>query len=586
MLKLHYVKGKNILSIGEQEVHFQLDDIHSTLIKGENGAGKTTVLEMICYSLFGRTLRDVKLTQLINSINLKRMLVTIEFSINGSRYKIERGQKPAKFIIYKDGVQLEELGSARQQQTYIEKVIGCGYHTFIQSTVIASTGYQNFMEISASQRREMIEKMLDLEIIGHMAGQLKSEKKTTDKWISTINTEHSTTRMQIQHQRDTIESLKDNSADLLQDLDTFIGRCEKRFNDDKKEYDEHIKCKPEIDVDSLKKTYEEFKTEYDEAQTQIRLNEMAVSHLMSEQNVANQTRSYYSDNRTCSVCKQDIDEVFADSQCSDADKKIEESGTRIQKLQKDNSALFILTSKLQEDMNEIIKSTDELTEWNQRLSMLKTEGQRHLKEKQQYEEQKLALQNKGVECTQKHYDEIERLEKVLSQVADQRAEATEAMEVIKIGEQILKDNGLKAKIVKKYLPIINELINKYLELMGAHYSFTLDETFNETILSRYRDNFTYKSFSNGERQRINLSIVFAWRHLASLKNTVSSSFLFIDEILDGSLDKEGIDGVMAIFDSMKDSNLYVISHRQDIIELFDRVYTAKKVGNFSTYEES
>lgn len=585
MLKLHYVEGKNILSIGNNVTRFQLDDIHSTLIKGQNGAGKTTVLEMICYALFGKTLRDVKLSQLVNSINMKKMLVTIEFTVNGVLYKVERGQKPAKFIIHVDGVPQNELGSAREQQTFIENVIGCGFKTFIQSTVIASTGYQNFMEIPAQQRRDMVEKMLDLEIIGYMVEELKEEKKVHEKWVCSIDLSHGKTIREIEHQKEIIESLKDNSTDIVKDLDISIEKCDKLFNEAKIRYEEHKKNKPDIDIDSLGKKYKELEELSKNLSSEMDSIKYKNSSLVDEYNRNKKVVDYYTNNDQCYSCHQKIDKEFAKEKCESAEKEMENSSRLGKEL---NKNLYDFNSNFESinlEMAEIKRQVAVLRQWQNISSELMSEGQRFLESKEQYTNQKVSLLNKGVEDASKYCENIKLLSEKLEEIAVQRAEALETQETLDIASQVLKDSGLKAKIVKKYIPVINELINHYLMLMGANYSFTLDETFNETILSRYRDNFTYKSFSNGERQRINLSIVFAWRHLASLKNTVSSSFLFIDEVLDGSLDKEGIDGVMSIFDHMKDSNLYVISHRKDIVELFDRVYTAKKNGNFSYYEE-
>ncbi len=701
MIKFNYIEWKNFLSQGDTPVRINLDKDHTTLIRGTNGAGKTTVVDAICYGLFNKPLRPVKLGQLVNTINKKKMLVTINFSVNGNNYEVRRGQKPTVFEILKEGEPLPQLAAAKDQQAYLEEVLGCNYKTFTQVVIIASTGYQNFMELTPVERRVVVEQMLDIEVIGKMAELAKQRKKDVQNKQAACEQNYSSTTQKIDSVKRLIDEVNRSNNNVVADLDGRIEAKNLELKQLKDSHEAQVNNKPDIDMDAAREDYNKASIKINDYREQVKalhgkkqsaqtemfneieestaslmkiswdrqqeidskitdnlieqserdkpFNQMETDFRMAISNIdklstdASEKKEYYSSHEECEVCGQHIDADFCKDKLNEAEAILSKNSSEIAELKTKAAITRDSRVKMNEEYDEInnalkaqqveireaaeaekaklsddikAKYADQANELNEQIRDLENckikecerviddvnlmaeemknwssvcdsilQNARGCQEMiQSYTQQKLDQISQGQETVISYHKEVEELNEEIDDLIERRAEITEEMELVEMSLVMLKDNGLKAKIVKQYLPLVNRYINDYLDMMGANYSFELDEAFNETIKSRYRDNFSYASFSNGERARINLSILWMWRKLAESKNTVASNLLFIDEVLDSSLDKPGIENVFKIFESMPNSNMFIISHRPEIVDRFDNVITVSKLGNFASYD--
>lgn len=698
MIKFNYVEAKNFLSIGATPAKFILNSDPTTLVKGTNGAGKTTSLESICYTLFNKPLRNIKLNQLVNSVNKKKMLCEINFDINSVNYTVQRGQKPAVFKVFVNGEALDEDAAAKDLQAKLEnEILKCNYKTFTQVVFMASTGFTYFMELSPAERRNVVESMLDIEVIGNMSQLMKEKYKSINIKKTTIDSSTEVTKTKVAAKQELVDNLSVVSEEQIANLVQQKETKDIEFNKFMKEIEEinskdlvlpdapvmpikPIYCKPElpaepdkIEAPTMPNKPELVVSDLPEKpkQTDLSLLYSKKSDLLSKKQTLidsaenkKQVASFYQDNTNCDRCHQVITEEFKktvidetnnelnklredyvtiENQLSIIDADIEE-GTKLNNIYSDwekeciaiknndnlkNSENIHLwekeCNKLTGEYNNAVNSL--MDEWkqkcseielkhnntfNQELSLYNTSvNELNTKYNQECEKIKSARNNevsiinnnimnssiiirdlnaqisdlrvKQNNNSELHYNELKDLNNTLTGLISESANVNEELELCSLGVEMLKDTGIKAKIIQQYLPTINNSINEFLDQMGANYSFVLDESFNETIKSRYRDVYSYGSFSNGEKSRINFAIMLMWQKLAKSKNTVSSNLLFIDEILDGSLDNDGIHAIMNIFDSMRDSNIFVVSHRKEIQDYFDAVLEVSKVGNFSNY---
>lgn len=584
MIYFNNIWMQNFISIGENAIKISLRDNPTTLIKGTNGAGKTTILDGTSYALFGKPLRPVKLGQLVNSINKRKMLVKCNFTVNGINYEVHRGQKPAIFEIYKDGEQVDALASVKDLQEKLEvDILGTNYKTFTQVITVASTGHKRFMELTPSERRVVVEQMLDIEVISAMSEKLKERYKAVRQKSSMIDGKLNRINQSIESQKRLIESVSSVSDEQIKTIDeqmVVLKGKDKELKDLlmslKIEHDGEIAKMPDVNIAELN----EAKSVLDKYIIDSNIDASEALRLASE---AKNLAMFYTNNDSCDRCSQPIDVNF---------KQI--TIQNLKKTHDTNSILAANAYKEVEDHRDKLAKIQEnlgvLSNWQQSCQLIINKAnniQLDIKNNQDHVrgliDQKQTLINKGNQDTQSYYDELDKLNNEVKEVIDTRAEITEEMELCNLCSEMLKDKGLKAKIIKQYLPVINQSINDLLDVMGAHYSFVLDDQFNETIKSRYRDTFSYGSFSNGEKQRIDSAILFMWRKLAESKNTVSSNLLILDEVLDGSLDKDGIDNLFEIFATIPNSNIFIISHRPEIVDRFDSTIEVSKVGNFSQY---
>lgn len=616
----------NFLSVGNSPVRISLNSERSTLICGGNGTGKTTVLDALNYACFNKPLRDVKLAQLVNSINKKKCIVKLNFTINGDNYEVHRGQKPALFVIHKNGDEINQNASARDLQQKLEtEILGTNFRTFNQVVVMASTGYVHFMEMGTSDRRVVVEQMLDIEIIGHMSTVLKDRIKEVRMKSGKISDNYRDLTRSIEETKKLIEQAKTmGDAEVeridsnIKTLDSTIAEIESELAKLKEEHDVQVNSKPLVDRDYETERHRNASNEINRLQTlndelNNKINENNSTFRVVENEKMNLARdissnekviNFYEDHDHCNVCRQPIDDEFKKNIIAEHKATNEALVSNISTLEirqssiNDESISFNDTvhahkqeisqqNNIIEQVKQIVQS---LKDWQNgcdkiinKAKMVQQRLKDQLDNKSRLIENKNEVLSKGNVDTKEYYDTIDKLNVDIEALIKNRAEVEEEMELCKLCEEMLKDKGLKAKIIKQFLPVINQSINFFLEAMNANYSFVLDEHFNETIKSRYRDNFSYGSFSNGQRMRINVALLFMWRKLAESKNTVSSNLLFMDEVLDSSLDKEGIDMLFDVFETMPKTNIFIVSHRPEIVDRFDKVIEVSMNGNFSHY---
>jgi DNA repair exonuclease SbcCD ATPase subunit len=559
------VRYKNFLSTGNVFTEIDLGEHATTLIIGENGAGKSTFLDAITFSLFGKPFRNINKPQLVNSINEKDCVVEIEFKIGKTNYKVVRGIKPNTFEIYVDGALLNQDAKAKDYQDYLEKVIlKMNYKSFTQIVILGSTNFTPFMQLSAADRRTVIEDLLDIQIFSSMNVIVKNK----------------------------LHGLKDEAAQLKIQIDNTKDKIELH----KKHLDELKKNTKEI-VDAKKKEFEENSTtlknlavELTEKETQI---ETIVSSISDEEtstkkfNKLNQLEAkiegniqklekdieFYSVNSTCPTCDQAINNK--EEKVHTCNSKISELTDGLTKLKEESDAVL-------QRINTIKATQKELKALEQDLVRITT----HRKQVRSYIA-KLQEEIDVIESKPAMSDEFKAQSKqllnALQAFNDKRKEVSEQTQNYDIVAQLLKDGGIKSKIIKQYVPVINKLVNKYLAAMDFFVNFNIDEEFKETIKSRHRDDFSYENFSEGEKKRIDLALLFTWRSVAKLKNSVNTNLLIFDEVFDGSLDINGTEEFMKLINMMNEgTNVFVITHKSDqMVDKFKHTIRFGKVKNFS-----
>ncbi|AUS02032.1 RecF/RecN/SMC N terminal domain protein [Vibrio phage 3.058.O._10N.286.46.B8] len=586
MITFNYVEWANFLSNGATPTRINITEHSTNLIRGHNGAGKTTFMDALLYCLFNKPLRKVNLPQLVNSVNQKKMITKVNFTTRGTTYEVHRGQKPKVFKLFHEvnGVMVEMDSTNDLQKTIESEVLRTNYKTFTQVVVMASMNYTNFMSLNPADRRIVVNQMLDLEtltimskLLAERVKEVKGKQLTTDGKYNNIST-------RVDAQKRLLDEAKKSSGDTTAVFDEQVASIDKQieeFNDKltvmRGEYNAHLEKKPTFDSEQISKASSSIRQRISEIEGGSRV----ASH---NKQTDMTTARFYANNNDCDRCGQVLNDAFKKSILFDLKQKCDASDAIIN----ENLPLIEALNKELDSQNDKL---NEYMAWENASNSLMGDGrsiqsniQRLVQQKQSILNDKQKLLDKDTGKVDEYQSELESLNAEMVELIETRAENSEDMELCGLCSQMLSDNGLKAKIIKEYLPIFNNTINHYLNTMGAQYSFMLDEQFNETILSRYRDNFSYGSFSNGEASRINLSILFTFRKIASLKNTVSTNLLIMDEVLDTSMDKDGIEDLMKIIGSLDRTNIFVVSHREEIVDLFDNVVTVTKRGNFASYE--
>jgi DNA repair exonuclease SbcCD ATPase subunit len=559
------IRYKNILSTGNAYTTIRLDEHPTTLVSGSNGSGKSTLLDALVFGLYGKPFRKINKPQLINTINNRDMIVELEFSAGGSEYFIRRGIKPAVFEIFKDGALLNQDSAAKDYQSYLEQnVLGINYKAFNQIIVLGSATYVPFMELPAHSRREIIEDLLDIQVFSTMGllakdklNENKSEQADVDYKIDM--TEQNITL--VEDTRDQIRDLKEIEVEKIKDkMLVHISAIEEKNN--------------LIDVqdDIIQVMYDDIsdkKTEKESYDT----SRKAGNDLLTKIGVLEREVLFYHDNDNCPTCKQGIDHEFKDDISK---KKLEE----IESMKAQTKLVAQQTKKHIDRLESISKIEEQIQNVNFKISEYRAEIKMSKNALKSY---KAELEKAEQEVKEVDTSKLEKLQKNLKQIQCEKNDLLLQQNVLSVVSMILKDGGIKAKIISQYIPVINKLINKYLAAFDLFVDFQLDENFNEIIKSRFRDSFSYSSFSEGEKLRITLSIMLAWRSVAKLRNSVSTNLLILDETLDGALDGVGIEHLIETLHSLNaDDNVFVISHRGDqFVEKFAGHIKFTKVKNFS-----
>jgi DNA repair exonuclease SbcCD ATPase subunit len=566
MIKFRVVRWRNFLSTGSQFTEVKLDKSPTTLIVGENGAGKSTILDAICFSLFGKPFRSINKPQLINSINQKQMVVEIEFSIGTKAYKIIRGAKPNVFEIYLNDELLNQDAAARDYQKYLEEhVLKLNFKSFTQIVILGSASFTPFMQLPTGHRREVIEDLLDIKIFTTMNEVLKTKYNEIKESISKIDTDIELGKNKVKLQQNYIKTLEEDKAKRTQDTQALINEADANIIaftsviDNNKEQ-----------VAALKLTI----TDSDDVDSKYKKLKLLLEKLNDRKTKILKDIAFYHDNDTCPTCNQDLDEAFKTTTIHTHDTKIAELEQGIEEVEKQ------ITST-EERIEQVKKVKDNIADFNEAIidygSKLIAEQNYVAKLKKDIDSEMGASGN--------IHEEKEALKAIAKKVVEDSSKKTTLVEerhYLDVAGILLKDTGIKTKVIRQYLPVINKLVNKYLQAMDFFVHFELDEAFNETIKSRHRDEFSYASFSEGEKAKIDLALLFAWRSIARMKNSANTNLLMLDEVFDGSLDVNGTDYVMTILNTIgEDNNIFIISHKDALFDKFRSVIRFEKQNNFS-----
>ena len=567
MINFNKVRWKNFLSTGQVMTEVDLKRNPATLIVGENGSGKSTILDALTFSLFGKAFRNIKKPQLINSINEQNAITEVEFSIGKKHFLVRRGIKPNIFEIEVDGVMINQDSKARDYQEHLEKnILKLNYKSFTQIVILGSSSFVPFMQLKSNDRRVIIEDLLDIEVFSTMNLLLKNKISDLKQEVNLNELEMSKTENAIELQEDYISKMKQNNEQLISANQEKINKS----NGDIASYNLQI-SDIETRIVSLNKLVENF----DQQQNKQRKLEKYEDEINKNLKKVEKEIEFYRQNTDCPVCKQTIDEDHRECEISEKQKK---------KTELDDAVI-----KIAEELQLSIKSIQEMTETQKSITDFQSEITKHnasISAINQYiqkvNEEIQTLNEKGADVTDasKKLKKLKSDQKNLLTLKEQYSNMSSIYEVAGV---LLKDGGIKTTIIKKYLPIMNKLINKYLASMDFYVSFNLDENFNETIKSRFRDEFTYASFSEGEKMRIDLALLFTWRAIAKLKNSMSTNLLILDEVFDSSLDEDGTSDFLKILHSLgNESNVFVISHKGEVLyDKFKNMIKFEKHKNFS-----
>ena len=566
MLVFRYVRWKNLLSTGNYFTEIKLDNTSNTLIVGENGSGKSTMLDALCFGLFGKPFRSVVKPNLINSINGKDTLVEVEFNASNKSYKIIRGIKPNTFEIYQDGELLNQDAAARDYQEYLEKfILKMNYKSFTQIVILGSASFTPFMQLSNTDRRAIIEDLLDIQIFSTMSGIVK-ERMTNNKDLSLAKKHEIDINQQKYELKEShVKQLKQNNDEKIAEYELDIANSSNHIVTLETETNDCTNKIDTLQADVVARLETEQKVKkFNQLETQIETN----------LNKYKKDVNFFEHNDNCPTCRQAIDRDFKEEEIGNLTNKITECTVGLSQLEikllEEQDKLNQISDKqkqIQELQIKIATNTTSITEIRKYIARI----EKHINE----------LKNtKDISDTeQKQLEElkikIDEAEKELKELIDEKT-------YYEVASGLLKDTGIKTKIIKQYLPIINKLVNKYLASLDFFVNFNLDESFKETIKSRHRDEFTYNNFSEGEKQRIDMALMLTWRAIAKLKNSSNTNLLILDEIFDSSLDVNGTDELIKILHMLEDVNLFVISHKGDILQdKFNNVIRFEKIKNFS-----
>ncbi len=566
MLVFHKIRWRNFLSTGNQFSEIDFEKNNTNLIVGTNGAGKSTVLDALTFVLFNKPFRRINKPQLVNTTNEKDCLVEIEFSINNRDYLVRRGIKPNIFDIEVNGVSLHKEADDRANQRILEEnILKLNYRSFTQIVILGSSTFVPFMQLATSHRREVIEDLLDIRIFSAMNSLIKDKIREKKDQIKSLELKKETLKDKMKMQQSFIEELENRgnaninaNKEKIANLDSEIG-----------DYMTHISTVESSLVDKTK-LQEELIGAGDKL---LKLNNLK-GKLSQKVSTITQEHKFFTENTVCPTCTQTIEEEFRLNRIADAQNKAKELQKGFQeleetiKLEQDRERQFIVLSK------EITKLNHEISQNNTRISL----NQRQIRDLES--EIQTIIQNLANRNTE--HEKLEEFQTNLQKTFEDLSKKKEEIVYYDFAYSLLKDDGVKTKIIKKYLPFINQQVNRYLQMMDFYINFHLDEEFNETVKSPIHEDFSYSSFSEGEKMRIDLALLFTWREVARVKNSVNTNLLIMDEVFDSSLDGFGTDEFLKIIRYViKDANIFVISHKADLHDKFESVIRFEKVKGFS-----
>lgn len=556
--KLKKVTYKNIMSVGQQPITIQLDKVQKTLVTGKNGAGKSTFLEAVTFALFGKPFRDVKKGQLINSSNKKDLLVELWMEYDGKEYYIKRGQKPNIFEISCGGERLDESASSKDFQAEFEQLIGMSYASFKQIVVLGTAGYTPFMGLSTPARRKLVEDLLEVSVLADMDKLNKSLIRETNSQIQVIDVKQDSITQQIKIYNDNEERQRKLSGENAARLQVM--------------YDELVK-EARTAKGNIEKLTDELLNVIVDDDPSNSMSDLSNKGFAIKNDMATFTKvvKLYETGGSCPTCMQGL----------------EEHGNILTKIKDKNFELQKSLDKINEQYQELKLIKDQVTEQRNKAlaikSQIATHKQQAITAVEKAKKVKVLIDQAAAEFVS-NAEEIAALQAELDKIVSTKSSLVMEKYHRGILTEMLKDTGIKGSIIKKYIPIFNKQINSYLKIMEADYVFTLDEEFNETIKSRGREDFSYASFSQGEKARIDIALLFTWRDIASKVSGVNISTLILDEVFDSATDAEGVKTIATILNSLEDTNVFIISHRDHDPQAYGQHLQMKKVGRFTVME--
>ena len=568
MIVLNSLKWKNFLSTGNQYNEIELDTSPMSIVVGKNGAGKSSIIDALTYGLFGKSFKKVNTNQLINSVNERDMVVEVLFTVGKRKYHIKRGLKPRLFEIYCGGELIDQDAAARDYQKYLEtSILKLNYKSFTQIVVLGSALFVPFMQLSSSDRRIIIEDILDIQVFSVMRNLVKEK-------LSETNVANDSNKQERNHKSSQIELHEKYINDMSLSQEAIINELKAEVST--------------LDI-LIKNKQDEIKTkEHNIAELQFQMKngglyskarELDKLDIQIESTLQKAVASYsfLKHTKNCPTCEQDISEEFKKEKLIKKEKKIDEYKIALLDLTKEKQKID-KDVKFNEDIDQKVSKV------NNQVIHLKSEINLHGQSKEDISSK---IEDKTIKNANVAEEErlLEAVREKLEELEKKRLDISEKLCYYGRINNLLQDGGIKTKIIKQYLPVINSRVNKYLKEMDFFVNFYLDENFNETIKSRYRDVFSYTSFSEGEKQRIDIALLLTWRDIAAMRNSVNVNLLIMDEIFDSSLDQNGIDDVLKLFNNLDNTNLFVVSHRGDVLEdkFPSKIYVDKK-QNFSTFE--
>ena len=566
MILFEKIRWKNFLSTGNQYTEVELDSNSTTLIVGTNGAGKSTVLDALTFSLFNKPFRKISKGQLINTVNEKDCRVEVEFSIAETQWKVVRGIKPNIFEIHRNGICLDQFSAVNDQQKWLEQnVIKMNYKSFTQIVILGSSSFVPFMQLTATNRREVIEDLLDIKIFSSMNSLIKDKMRGLREEIRTLELKKESLNDKVKMQTEFITELEQQGKNRIQENNTKINNL---FG----ESDNYVKINEDLENSVHDLTKEQEKVTG--ATEKLRKLGTIKGTLSNKVATITKKHKFFEENTVCPTCKQEIEELIRLNNIGDAQDKIKELQSGYQELEE-------AIKKEEEREHHFIKLSKEITTLTHGISKNNTHisgCQRQIRDLES-EIQKLTeqLANRNTE-----HENLESFKDNLGKTYEALASKKDTINYHDFSYSLLKDGGVKSKIIKKYLPLINQQVNRYLQMMDFYINFTLDEEFNETVQSPIHDNFSYASFSEGEKMRIDLALLFTWREVARYKNSVNTNLLIMDEVFDSSLDGFGTEEFLKIIRFViKDANVFVISHKTGMDDRFGSVLKFEKIKGFS-----
>ncbi len=569
MILFKSISWKNFLSTGNHPTSVCFDNYNTSLIIGSNGAGKSTILDALTFSLYGKSFRKINKAQLINTTNEKNCFVDIEFCVNNVDWKVERGIKPNIFKIYRDGEELDQSSSAIDQQKWLEQnVLKMNYKSFTQIVILGSSSFVPFMQLPTNSRREVVEDLLDIKIFSCMNEIVKTRMRLVKDELRTLELKKESLKDKVDMQKNFIQQIENQSKDDVNKKNDVINNLIDEMSGymKKTEYlDEEVKA-TQLSLQNFEGATSKLKN-YGNIKGKL---SQKISGIVKE-------HKFFTENKVCPTCDQNIEETFRVNRISDSQSKAEKLQEGYQELlqaikneEERESQFKQLSGDLSKLLNGITQNNSQVNGCQKQIKRLKHEIQTVT----------IQVENRNIE-----HEKLENFRSSLQDTFESISDKKENVTYLDFTYNLLRDGGVKTQIIKRYLPVINQQVNKYLQMMDFYINLKLDEEFTETIETPIHEDFTYSSFSEGEKMRIDLALLFTWREVARMKNSVNTNLLIMDEVFDSSLDGFGTEEFLKIIRFViKDANVFVISHKDGLEDKFDNVIKFEKQGNFSRIE--